>query len=262
MRRPVSAPRLIAVVLAVATAAHAEPAEVRATRDRGLVIHDGKGHYIAFGVADPASREVPLTNVLFYGDGKTFHRQPLKNSSRDTDKNQADWMIVDERLGLALDQSWLKLEKGAYSMRCRNTVTALQVLDGKEARTLLAKAVFKPVGMDREAYSVGRDGTTYYLVDRGWQDSTSPDWHVFVGKRGAMKQQKLKDLATDADALVFSTSTGSLNVAKKLDAPMVWVPKRGKPVTLADLPIDKNLALIYSDLGIYTSQFGVPCDDL
>ena len=257
-----SAARLIAVVLAVSTVAHADPAEeIRAVRDVGLVIHDGKGHYIAFGTADPATPVSNMSDVIYYGDGKTFYRQPLKGAASNTfHEGQRAWEILDERMGLQLDKSKLEFDK-EYKMTCRDNETPLRVLDPKEARKLLAKATFKPVRMDRVAQMLGRDGTTYYLVDSTRRTPTPTDWRVFVGKRGSLKQLKLKDVAADADGQVFTTSSGLLKVNAKTQA-MSWEPKPGKQVALSSVPIERNLPLVYGELGVYTNGFGVPCDDL
>ena len=132
---------LVGLVVAVSTAAHADPAaDIRAARDSGLVVHDGKGHYIVFGVADPAAGD--LSELVFYGDGKTFYRQRIFSSETDPTLQERVWSILDDRMGMDRDRSKLAIEKGVYSMRCRDVKTPLTALDPKDARKLLAKAAF------------------------------------------------------------------------------------------------------------------------
>jgi len=114
--------------------------------------------------------------------------------------------------------------------------------------------------MDRDAYALGRDGTTYYYVDR----AASPREQGLpghVGKRGAMKQLKLKDIASDSSGTVFTSKTGTLRFGNPLS--LTWAPKPAKPIALSVLPIDANYELVYRELGVYTGKrFGLPCDDM
>jgi len=239
--------------------ANAEAA--KAARETGLVIHDGKGHYIVFGAPDPVAASAEARAILFYGDGKTFHEVFAKTIGREN--SVGTWAIQDHRTGPDLDRSKLVVQDGTYTMTCRDeaSTTALTALPAADARKLLAKAAFKVTRMDRDAYALGRDGTTYYYVDRAMSPKGNKDFRVYAGKRGAMKRLTLKDLASDSSGTVFVSKTGTLRVGKPLA--LTWTPRQGKPIELAVLPIDANYELVYRELGVYTGKrFGLPCDDL
>ena len=239
--------------------ADADAGEAKVARETGLVIHDGKGHYLVFGTPDPATTKD--RGILFYGDGTTFHRVVVKTYSEED--NLRTWAILDYRMGLELDRSKLVLTNATFTMTCRDatSTTVFTPLPAAEARELLAKAAFKVTRMDRNAYALGRDGTTYYYVDRAASPPGNKDFRVYVGKRGAMKQLKLKDIASDSSGTVFTSNTGTLRVGKPLS--LTWARKPAKPTELSVLPIDANYELVYRELGVYTGKrFGLPCDDM
>jgi hypothetical protein len=250
----------VVAALTLSTVAHADTAEeVKAVRTVGVVIHDGKGHYVAFGEAEPDKTDL-LNNVVYYGDGKTFYRQHIKAAG--TQVNDAvQWAMLDERMGLELGRSSVTFQKGAWVAQCRDTKTPMQVLDPKDARTLLAKAVFKPMGMDRQALVLGRDGTTYYYADQARDEHATKTYRLFVGKRGALKEQPVKSAAVDAAGGVLTSKAGALRFTWKTPS-VAWEPKPGKSVALSEVPIESNLELVYAELGVYNRRFGVPCDDL
>jgi hypothetical protein len=237
------------------------PAMVTAIRERGLVLTDGKDHYIAFQSADPVSEKGALRAVMFYGDGKVFHRMLVKALM--VNGRFSWWGMTDERMGLEQDRSKLELKGGTYTVTCRDPAgtTTMTVVPSADARKLLAKATFDRPGMDRSAFALGRDGTTYYYVDRAIGSPENPDYRFYLGKRGAMKLQKVKSLAADDKGTVFTTKAGSLRVTVPGAASMSWTTK--KTVTLTSIPIEANLELVFSELGVYAGKkFGVPCDDM
>jgi hypothetical protein len=108
------------------------------------------------------------------------------------------------------------------------------------------------------------DRGTYYYVDRLKKALGGKSFRVFVGKKGAMKQVPLTDVATDSAGEVFATKTGDLrldhNVNNNSDQKAGWI--RGEKRTeLITLDVDVNSPLIYSDLGIYPF-LGTICDNV
>ncbi|MBL0212747.1 MAG: hypothetical protein IPQ07_02570 [Myxococcales bacterium] len=102
---------VVAAALTLSTVAHADPAEdIKAVRTIGAVLHDGKGHYLAFGDAEPGKPGSPLTLVVYYGDGKTFYRQIIKGVGTIADDN-VSWSLLDERMGRDLTRSSVTHEK-------------------------------------------------------------------------------------------------------------------------------------------------------
>jgi hypothetical protein len=86
---------------------------------------------------------------------------------------------------------------------------------------------------------------------------------VFVGKKGAMKQMPLTDVASDSAGDVFSTRTGDLRLVRNTESnkqTMTWV--RGEKRTeLVFLDTDVNSAVIFKDLGVY-GFLGTLCDNV
>ncbi len=254
----------LAAALLISTVAHADTAEdIKAVRTTGAVLHDGKGHYLAFGEAEPGKFDAPLTHVIYYGDGKTFYRQIIKGAGL-LSSTFVEWDLLDERMGHELARSSIAHDKDTWIVQCRDTKTPMKILDPKDARTLLAKAVFKPFGMDRLALVLGRDGTTYYYADQPRDEQAPKTYRLFVGKRGALKPQPLKRTAVDSDGGVLTSKTGSLRFTWTPPS-MTWEPKSdpksSKNLPLSVVPIESNIALVYGELGVYR-RFGVPCDDL
>jgi hypothetical protein len=86
---------------------------------------------------------------------------------------------------------------------------------------------------------------------------------VFIGKKGAMKQKPLTDIASDTAGDVFATKTGDLRIVNDTDAgssTVTWV-KGEKRATLRKLDLDANSPLIFKDLGVY-SFTGTICENL
>jgi len=255
------------VIVCLASSAYAEnevaipdadPADVKAVRELGTVLHDGKNHYLVFPGPHPE-----VGGAMFYGDGKTFYKISSDHSGGDVTR-EAHWAIFDERRGLDGWRSDLMILDGAYSITCRtkDNVIALPALPPADARKLLAKAAFKLERMDRRPYAMGRDGTTYYYVDAAAQPKDNSDFRLYVGKRGALKRLKLKNIAKDSEGVVLNAKEGSLRSTNDPET-LTWVPKPAKKIELTVLRIVENPDLIFNELGVYNGKrFGVPCDDM
>lgn len=240
----------------------ADASEVKVVRESGAVIHDGKGHYLAFIASDLAADHGEARRIMFYGDGTTFYRVVVKAYSSET--GMATWSILDERTGLNLQRSQLVRKDSTFTMNCHSTdaATPMTPLPAAEARTLLARAAFQKTRMDRAAYALGRDGTIYYYVDVASRSADNTDFRVYTGKRGAMKLLKVKHVAADSKGAVFTSKLGTLRVSVR-PTTLTWAVKPSKEVKLSVLPLETNLELVYSELGVYTGKaFGVPCDDM
>ena len=88
-------------------------------------------------------------------------------------------------------------------------------------------------------------------------------YRVFVGKKGAMKQKPLTDVASDTAGDIFATKTGDLRIERDTSEgkdTVQWV-KGEKRSALVSLDVDANSALIYSDLGVY-SFIGSICESI
>lgn len=243
----------------------ADPADAKAARDVGSVLTDGKGHYIVFTGPDPDPAEGSNdVRKIFYGDGTSLFL--VETGEFLWSAGVSAWSISDPRIGHESWRSSLRRTQGVYTMTCRTkeTVTPLRPLAPADARKLLAKAAFKELRMDRRAFALGRDGTTYYYVDVARRSEVNTDFRAYAGKRGAMKRLRIKRIDTDTAGVVLTAKEGTLQITieKKVTA-LRWGAKPSKQVDLSLVPTDKNLELIYSDLGVYAGKpFGVPCDDM
>jgi hypothetical protein len=106
----------------------------------------------------------------------------------------------------------------------------------------------------------------YYYVDKLSERHGGKAYRVFVGKRGAMKQVPLVDIAMDSAGQVFSTKTGDLRLVDSFQTQdgakkqSTWV-KGSKKTELFILDLDVNSVVIFKELGIYKLVGGI-CDNV
>ncbi len=238
------------------------PAAPKPARDKLLLLTDGKSHYIA---VEPFVRN---DDSLFYGDGKRFFAVPIQGGGA-VGKERFNTTFVDPRYYIGFTQrSELAMQDGKYTVTCGKTTTPLTVVAPATARPLLAAAQFEGSPRKWQAYALARNSAgVYYYVDRGYVDrhqadrSESRNFRLFVGPKGNLKLQKMTNVVSDSEGDVFSTATGSMRMVLGKKEP-VWIQK-GKTSTLLPVPVDENLAMIYTELGVYAGErLGTPCDDL
>ena len=113
-----------------------------------------------------------------------------------------------------------------------------------------------------QGYALARDDKgTYYYVDRMREPEGNKNFRVFIGQRGAMKPAKMKNIVSDSEGDIFYTKKGELRLV--LDKSEQTWAKGKKQTKLTVLPVEDNVVLIYSELGVYTGQsLGTPCDDI
>jgi len=261
---------LVAVALlgGVASAEDAEDPKT-AIAERGLVLKAGKRNF--FVVVPPVGESKPAGARLYkakiyFGDAKTLY-----DYSSSVGQSHAD---TEER-SLADDPRFIytaALERvgDKFQLACNTTfrdgtpARYVPLMEGD--RTSVAKASVKERPAIRMGYFLARlRGTTTYLyLDRRGRDGTS-EMRLLLGKRGALKAVKIKELADDATTLVVVTAKGVLSIKKasgKLDTSATWGPTK-KPAEVDVLPIMANRMLVYQELGIYTREpSGHPCEEL
>jgi len=259
-----------ATLLAGASRADA-PAPVSIPKEqfkKATVCTDGKSHYIAI------QRPPQGGASLWYGDDKTltqvtpnndmnmealnFLEPRYPNPTANPDFRGIDWRNISS---VSYDE-----DKNTCSVTCGTRETKLNVVPKPDVKTYLGGVAFKPTPKEYEPYILARDDRgVYYMVDHGITPLTNKSYRVWVGKRGEMKLQKMKDVAVDSEGEVFSTATGDLRLVtthgEHSGQNFEWI-HNGKSVTLRPLPVLQNLPLIYTQLGMYTGQkLGNPCDD-
>jgi hypothetical protein len=237
-----------------AAAAPDEPTlDIAGFKDKLQVITDGKGHYV---VVDPWGDE----KRTFYGDGKRFHAQRVSTSSRQG--NEAwDRTFWEPRVN-ALWKGGVGLKAGNYKVQCGDRVTEMQLVGAEEASKLLDSATFHGPLWQYRAYALARDDKgTYFYVDRPREPENNKAFRLFSGKRGSMKPLKMTNIVSDSLGDIFTTKRGELRLVLDLKKPL-WVEAKSK-TELSRLPVEDNVVMIYSELGVYAGQrLGTPCDDL
>ena len=219
------------------------------------VVTDGNGHYIAFVPFSPTAKR-----LAFYGDNKTLHRLRPIGGASNQDKGTFEYRFHDPRGYLALERD----ERGQHWVVCAKRKRKLTLLQGDDAKPMLAAARLGEPLFKREAYALTRDVRgRYYYVDHLRKEFGGKGFRLYRGVKGAMKQVPLVDVTEDTAGTVLVTRSGELRlVTKGGGGRSMWV--RGKRrVPLENVPIRSNQILIYVELGVYAGErFGTPCDDL
>lgn len=242
-----------------------KPKTLSPTRDKMVLLTDGKSHYIA---VVPFEREA---DSLFYGDGKRFFALTIQGGGAQG-RERFNVVFSDPRYYIQFTQkSDLTMQNGKYTVTCGSSETALSVVPEAQAKPLLAAASFEPTPRKWQAYALARSSAgVYYYVDHNYIDRRSADagdktsgrnFRLFIGPKGNLKLQKMTNIVSDSEGDVFSTKTGSMRLVIGKKEPS-WIEK-GKSKTLLPVPIDENLPMIYTELGVYAGErLGTPCDDL
>jgi hypothetical protein len=245
----------ILVRLAVAADPAPDPIDVTAVKDKLVVVDDGHGHYLA---VIPFGDSV-WDHLYWSPDGKDFWQQRVAGGGS-SGTESFDRVFWEPRVRERWRGSF-GMKDGVYTVQCADRATHLKPLDAEKNQALLDTARFHPPRWKYRAYALARDDAgIYYYVDRR-RDEGSMEFRLYCGQRGSMKPLKMTNLVSDSEGDIFSTRSGELRLV--LDKKQsVWVEK-GKKRELKSLPVEDNVQLIYSDLGVYSGQpLGTPCDVL
>lgn len=265
---------IIFMVLALPTVAVAkqktEPFDISAIKDKLRILHDTKGHYVAY--VPPTKSLSDMTKHFFYGDGKTFYHQWVPGGGR----NGADYSctISDPRV-MYRYMSGFEVKGGKAVFTCEKRKTELVELDPKKTAEMLNQATFYNIFWQRVPHALARDTRgRYYYVDRLARSGDDPaeplrGFRVFMGMRGKMKQLRMKNVVSDVAGEVFITPKGRLRLIleSKNDESKnraVWITgKRQRQLTRVPVSHLRTRVMIYRELGVYLGQaLHRPCDDL
>ncbi|HET7503193.1 MAG TPA: hypothetical protein VFK02_19370 [Kofleriaceae bacterium] len=233
------------------------PVDVKALKAaKPIVLQDAQGGvYVVFRGDD---------SKLFYGpNAKAVYEQIIIGSSSSGD--DFDFSTWAPRLGPGVRYGGFAYKDKVYAKTCDGKDDAvLTELTGDKARAILDKTQFLTMAVVHVPHLLARDDSgVYYYVDRIAKIYGGKGYRVFVGKKGAMKQMPLTDVASDSAGDVFSTKSGDLRLVRNSESnkeTMTWV--RGEKRTeLVFLETDVNSAVIFKDLGIYTF-LGTLCDNV
>lgn len=248
---------LVTTVSAVAAEPAPKPVDIKAMKPKAVVLADAQGGtYVVFRDDDAK---------VFYGpSAKALHEQYIIGSS----SGDGGWEFntwaprVPEGAHLG---SIERKKDGTYQKTCGGKDDAvLTELSGDKAKAVLDKAAFLTSAIVHVPHLLARDDSgVYYYVDRLSKIYGGKGYRVFVGKKGAMKQMPLTDVASDSAGDVFSTKTGDLRLVRNSESnkeTTTWV--RGEKRTeLVFLDADLNSVVIFKDLGVYTF-LGTLCDNV
>ena len=227
-----------------------------------MVLTDGKGHYLLLNDTTVTKKSV---TKAFYGNGKRFYAQFVRGGSFDSAKASWNLAISDPRTshgGSVLSRD----AHGGFFMLCHRRKTQLTRLLPHQAAPLLKRAKLFGRFWQRWPHVLGRDDDGhYYYVDRWRYDKKSTQlsgFRLFIGVRGKMRLQKLRDVVADTSGQIFITNKGRLKVSKGKAS---WTPKSSKSIELVRVNIRnrRTLVMLYRQLGPYQGvRLWRPCDDL
>jgi hypothetical protein len=260
MRARASVGAFVVGLVGLVTIAAADPkptaVDIKAYRSELLVFKDSAGYtYVIKPAPDP---------VVFYGNGKELYSQIIVGRSADGDA----WSIsaYAPRVAEMRPGEIRRKKDGSVTKNCDGKDDyGLTQLTGDKAKAVLDKSVFLSPVLVRRSHLLARDDRgVYYYVDKLSRDLGGKGFRVFVGKKGAMKQLPLTDVASDSGGEIFSTKTGDLRLidVKGTDRPVQasWI-KGEKRTELLRLDVTVNSPLIFRGLGIY-KFIGTLCDNL
>ncbi len=232
------------------------PVDIKPFRDQLLVFKDSAGYtYVVKPGSDP---------MVFYGNTKQLYAQVTIGRSADGDA----WSISiwAPRVSEIRPGQIIRKKDGSVMKTCDGKDDyGLTQLTGEKAKAVLDKSAFLSAVLIRRPHLLARDDRgVYYYVDKLAREHGGKGFRVFVGKKGAMKQLPLTDVASDSAGEIFSTKTGDLRLVDTADTgklpPVVWI-KGEKKTELIRLDLDVNSHLIFRGLGIY-KFLGTVCDNL
>lgn len=256
---------VVAVVVCWVGLAHAEPKpekiDIKPFRDTLLVLVDAANNTYLVQPHDDSLTPKRPGRVWFAAPGKPFYEQVWVGRSA----NPPSWSYQTwaPRIPGIRPAYITKKADGSFTKGCGDLPDVqLTQLTGDKAKAVLDKATVMSEFLMRRPHMLARDDTgTYYYVDRLSRAYGSKGFRVYMGKKGAMKQMPLTDVASDTAGEVFSTKTGDLRLDRRADVnKMVWI--RGeKRLELITLDVDANSVVIFTDLGIY-QYLGTICDNM
>jgi hypothetical protein len=257
---------LIVVLALVASGASAEPARKAGAKQKPIdakpmldkldVYRDDTGMYYV----SPRAGTTDPEKWVFFGDTKTLYQQRVVGSSQDGKSQSYDWVLWSPRVR--------KLQHAALTLATDKPYAECKLTDGKkpivqltadEAKAFLQRATFLPPLWQRTAHFLARDDDgVYYYVDMLTEELGGNGHRVFMGQKGAMKEQAMKNVVSDSAGEIYATKAGDLKIVTQ-DGKAYW--KKGAAKSeLVVLDLWPNRYLVYRELGIY-GQLGVICDD-
>jgi len=252
---------LAGLVSGIAAAGEPKPTavDIKAVRDQLVVLEDTQGGtYVVLPTSD---------GRMWYGTGKTLFEQVVVTKFLNGETGAWDIGVWAPRVTRTQPGSVQRKDDGSFHRWCgTDHDSPLKIVPADRAKGVLDKATFMSTALTRRPHLLARDDAgTYYYVDVIRDQYGGSGFRVFAGKKGAMKQLPLSDVASDTAGEVFATKSGDVRFVHDdpdagTKAVVTWV-KGEKRTQLVMLDTDQNSRLIFKDLGVY-SFLGTICDDL
>ncbi len=215
---------------------------------------------------DNRSRAADRDPRAWIGTGKALYEQVRIGYSADGAAGTWSIDVWAPHVPRVRNGAIMKRDDGYWKYCGDDKNVGLTVISGDKAKAILDKSQFFTTAMIRIPHLLARDDAgVYYYVDQLREQYGGKGFRVFVGKKGAMKQLPLTDIATDSAGEVFSTRTGDIRIIHddtdelNKHGNTTWV-KGEKKTSLLQLDLDMNSPLIFRDLGVY-SFTGALCDE-
>ena len=254
--------KLVAAALACGSLALADKPkkvfDVAAMADKLDAYRDDLGTY--YLLPKPAEINSETEHWVFHGDSKLMYQQRVLAYAH-VGKDY-EWNVWAPRAKGQGGTGKLAVRDGAVVLDCRlkGDSRTLTAVTGEDATALLKHVKLAPPMWQRQAYLLARDDDgIYYYVDRVLDEFGGNGYRVYVGEKGKMKEAAVTTAATDTAGDLFVTKLGKLKRETKQDK-LTWT-RTGKPaIELTNVEVDRNLYLIYRDLGVYGGSLGAVCD--
>lgn len=232
--------------------------EIAPLKDRMRVFQDADGG--TYVVVD----ELTSDARAWYGTGKNLYEQVVTGRSRTGEA----WSINTwaPRVPELRPGSITRKPDGTFHKQCGlEPDVGLTELGADQAKAAIARSAFLTSAMVRRPHLLARDDRgVYYYVDRLSEQHGGKGFRVLVGKKGALKQRPLLDVASDSAGQVFATRSGELRLVLTTEAAnkpsVAWI-KGPRRTNLIQLDLHVNSPLIFSELGVYKFT-GTICDDI
>lgn len=198
-------------------------------------------------------------NAVFFGDGKTMYALRVFGGGADGSTGAIDFSFWSPRAGG--NASVQRDGKGEYKLLCGEESFALKKAPDAAAKKLLDTAAFKKPLWKRQAQALARDDAgNYYYVDRMRDDYGGKAHRIFAGPKGGLKELPMTNVVSDSVGEIYATKRGELRFITS-NSSATWI-KGASKTSLTIIPVEDNIKLIYSDLGVYDGSLGTPCDDM
>lgn len=147
------------------------------------------------------------------------------------------------------------------TVQCGEREVRVPMLSNEEGAKLVLASKFVEGPFTRKPYALLRDRVgNYYYVDTSTLPNREKDFHVYVGQRGRMKRQQLTNALSDTAGELFTTKTGELRLSLDTEKGSFWQEKTAQRV-LRVVPVNENLDVVFTELGVYSERLGNPCDE-